>query len=272
MPSVDPRPQSQCSQHFQRQQARRTVNPKTVVSAFNTWAFKREQPSDVALLHAQVEAAIADQRAIEFVLYWGKGPRNAVAKADIECLDYLQALAERINAVYSQGAQVCLIFTDTHASLNGHLPVAMDGYFGDIEAAGSARGFVNCRLGALVEAARAAGVGPASGDRSADTLEQLTRSAARWYRGGADPAAGAVAYYDMNMIEKRAVQQQFPGAVFITFNGSEFRELFPDQLPVFYMYSLRKGFGVKPWFLDEELRPHVLPPLRGHITTRDAVG
>jgi hypothetical protein len=51
------------------------------------------------------------------------------------------------------------------------------------------------------------------------------------------------------MIEKRAVEFAFPRSIFITFNGSEFRSLLPKSLPIFYMYSLRRGVSVKPWFL-----------------------
>jgi hypothetical protein len=51
------------------------------------------------------------------------------------------------------------------------------------------------------------------------------------------------------MIEKRAVEFAFPRAIFVTFNGSEYRCLFPEHMPIFYMYSLRRGMGVKPWFL-----------------------
>jgi len=58
-----------------------------------------------------------------------------------------------------------------------------------------------------------------------------------------------VTYYRMNMVEKRAVEIAFPRSIFVTFNGSEFRCLFPEQLPIFYMYSLRRGVSVKPWFL-----------------------
>jgi hypothetical protein len=54
------------------------------------------------------------------------------------------------------------------------------------------------------------------------------------------------------MLEKRAVELAFPNAVFITFNGSEFRCLFPDRMPIFYMYSLKRGVAVKPWFLPDE--------------------
>ena len=54
------------------------------------------------------------------------------------------------------------------------------------------------------------------------------------------------------MVEKRAVELAFPNSIFVTFSPSEFRYLFPDTLPIFYMYSLRRGTGVKPWFLKED--------------------
>jgi hypothetical protein len=51
------------------------------------------------------------------------------------------------------------------------------------------------------------------------------------------------------MIERRAVELAFPSSIFVTFNGSELRSLFPDNLPIFYMYSVRRGISSKPWFL-----------------------
>jgi hypothetical protein len=56
----------------------------------------------------------------------------------------------------------------------------------------------------------------------------------------------------MNLIEQRVVERAFAGSIFITFNGSDLRKLFPRQLPIFYMYSLRRGFSVKPWFMSCE--------------------
>jgi hypothetical protein len=73
--------------------------------------------------------------------------------------------------------------------------------------------------------------------------------AAKWYRGDRAPEEAAVTYFRMNMVEKRAVEVAFPRSIFVTFNGSEFRCLFPERLPIFYMYSLRRGVSIKPWFL-----------------------
>jgi L-tyrosine isonitrile synthase len=38
----------------------------------------------------------------------------------------------------------------------------------------------------------------------------------------------------------------------ITFNTSALRALLPLHLPVFYMYSMRRGLSVKPWFVSPE--------------------
>src|SRR5262245_45098592 len=71
----------------------------------------------------------------------------------------------------------------------------------------------------------------------AHTLARLTASARKWYRGPGTPEHGALIYHRMNMIERSAVELAFPSSIFITFNGSELRELFPEHLPIFYMYS-----------------------------------
>ena len=54
------------------------ASAQKVVQTFNTWAFKREQPSDLALLESVAARAIERGSPLEFVLYWGKGPRSLI--------------------------------------------------------------------------------------------------------------------------------------------------------------------------------------------------
>lgn len=258
-----------CPNNARKQKTRSAPDPAKVISSFNTWAFKREQPSDAALMTSIVQTSITQKAPIEFVLYWGKGPRSSLAAPDVQCLDYLAAFAEKLSAAYSPGTRLTLIFTDTHAALNGHTHGHAQQYFDEVAEAAALRGFAGCKLGDLVEKFKHTGKHAHDTPRPAATLSNLTRSASRWYRGAGDAEAGARAYYDMNMIEKRVIEAAFPQSIFITFNGSELRELFPDRLPIFYMYSLRKGFGVKPWFLDSEgAVPPELPLLAGKVAAR----
>jgi hypothetical protein len=232
------------------------VIPEKVLQSFNTWAFKREQPADPQLMLQIISESIALGTPIPFVLYWGKGPRCKLDTPDVECLDYLTALTRRVQKAYAPGAGVRLIFTDTHAELNGHPLQSIHEYFGTVAADARQRGFESCWLGELVRAAQATPA-PCNDDMPEETLRRLSACAAKWYRGDGTPEQGAAKYFQMNMTEKRAVELAFPRAIFITFNGSEYRNLFPERLPIFYMYSLRRGVSIKPWFLPTVAAPSI---------------
>jgi L-tyrosine isonitrile synthase len=227
------------------------------MQAFNTWAFKREQPSDPKMLLAAVARSVLRSEPVPFVMYWGKGPRCRIDAPDIACLDHLAAFAQRIGAVYEPGAAIKLILTDTHAQLNGHLPRAISRYFADIDLGARQHGFETCWLGDLTRAAGPQAESDPAGDAvlTSEMLAHLAKSAMKWYRGEGTAEDGARTYYRMNMVERRAVEIAFPDAVFMTFNGSNARWLFPNSMPIFYMYSLRRGFSVKPWFLPAEAMP-----------------
>jgi hypothetical protein len=235
--------------------------PEKVLQTFNTWAFKREQPDSIASLHHVIADAVRHARPVPFVLYWGKGPRCELAEPDTACLDYLAQLGARVRQVYAPGVSFKLIFTDTHANLNGHAPEAIESYFNAVEQAARGRGFDGCWLSELVFAAEDAGAIDVTEEHIPDeVMEKLGACAAKWFRGEGTVEEGAVRYLQMNMIEKRSVQFAFPHSIFITFNGSEFRSLFPDRMPIFYMYSLRRGTSVKPWFLPAPKEPVLEPP------------
>lgn len=231
-------------------QTKATVSAETVLRSFNTWAFKREQPADPQLMLRMISELIALEEPISFVLYWGKGPRGRLGEPDIECLEYLGALARRVHEAYKPGALFKLIFTDTHAELNGHAPHSVREYFAEVAAHARGRGFEACFLSELTRSAEAvANFAPDHETVPEETLQRLSTCARKWYRGDGTAGQGALKYYQMNMIEKRAVELAFPRSIFVTFNGSDLRSLFPERLPIFYMYSLRRGFSVKPWFL-----------------------
>jgi hypothetical protein len=213
------------------------VAAEKVLQTFNTWAFKREQPDNPLLMLQLIAHAIAVGEPIPFVLYWGKGPRNAIDAPDVECLDYIASLARRVGQTYPPGAAVNLIFTDTHAELNGHSLQSIRAYFAEVETCARELGFAHCWMSDLTHAA-----GPARIDLlddsspEGDILERLATSAAKWYHGRESPERAALIYYKLNMIEKRAVEIAFPQSIFITFNGGKLRCLFPKRLPIFYMY------------------------------------
>jgi len=227
-----------------------TPSSDALIQTFNSWAFKREHPDNVERLRSLAHEAIAQHRPLGFVLYWGRGPREGFAPPERQCLDYLSQLARRVASLHAPGADVTIIFTDTHAMLNGYGETSTRRYFAEIEREATKRDFKCCYLSDVVAWAEdRIDAERAEEAPSAEILSQLTVSAAKWYRGEGEYEDGARRYYKSNMIEKQAVEAVFKESVFVTFNGSEHRALFPDRMPIFFMYSIRRGVSVKPWFM-----------------------
>lgn len=244
----------QCPErHTDEAPRKSTIAAEKILRSFNTWAFKREQPSNLPLMLELISAAIARAEPVSFVLYWGKGPRCTKAEPDLVCLDYLAKLAQRVHEKHKPGAAIKLIFTDTHATLNGHSPDSIQQYFSMIEEEARKRNFGSSFLSRLTkdEQSNNAIERPHT-IIPLDMVHKLSASAKKWFHGDGTPEAAALKYYHMNMDEKRAVEFAFPQSIFITFNGSDLRDLFPTNLPIFYMYSLRRGTSVKPWFMQDE--------------------
>ena len=226
---------------------------RNVLSSFNTWSFKREQPTEPDLLLKTIELHVTRGTPVELVLYWGKGPRSRIAPPDVACLDFLATMRARIEGQYAQGTATTLTLTDTPARLNGHAEQAINAYFRDVSEAAWQRGMATVRLSRLVADVNEEEVDIP--EIEPQLLQDLRDSAEKWFRGDADSERGAREYFHMNMIERAAIERHFPRAIFLTFNGRQVRQLFPQQMPVFYMYSLRRGQSVKPWFLDANGAP-----------------
>jgi L-tyrosine isonitrile synthase len=129
----------------------------------------------------------------------------------------------------------------------------MRAYFAEVDFSTRQRGFASCWMSELTRAQAHVADERCDDMVPEDMLRRLAASASKWYRGHGTAEQGALSYYQMNMIERRAVELAFPRSIFVTFNGSEFRGLFPQRLPIFYMYSLRRGVSVKPWFLSTDV-------------------
>ena len=234
-----------------------------VLKSFNTWAYKREQPSDLSHLRETIYLAIERQQTLGFVLYWGKGPRLKPADPERQCFAYLAGMRDRIAKASPRPVLVTLLATDTHARLNGYPESEIDGYYDAVKTEAWALGFDVRRLSSLLTDHSQAIVAE---EPEAGLIDALTSSAAKWYRGDLSPLSAARTYFAMNMTEKRAVGAAYRSSIFVTFNSSKLRQLFPTELPIYYMYSMRKGIAVKPWFMpsrDDRSRADEVSPLMG---------
>ncbi len=255
----------------------RAVTPEQILRSFSTRAFKREKPDRPELMLQCIAEAQARQAPIPFVQYWGKGLRPKLAVPEFTCLDFLDSMMSRIVDIYEPGAEFTLVFTDTHAALNGHSQASIHSYFQDLVLATHGRRFKICLLGELVSAA---GLQPEEKPEPQlpppELLAELRVSAAKWFKGEGSADEGAIRYFQANMLERKVMERAFPRSIFVTFNGSQLKSFFPDNLPIFYMFSLRHGITDKPWFLPPDYAGRKPPlneqssaPFRPASETRD---
>jgi hypothetical protein len=235
----------------------RFPTPESVLKSFNTRAFKREQPDKPELMLQLASEAISRNAPLSFVMYWGKGPRAHLGAPEMTCLDFIASMTARVRQCHASGARLSLVFTDTHAEINGHSSQSIEAYFEELSGSARHRGFDTHRLSELVHNRDF----PAEPEAVADSVPEelfaaLCASAAKWFRGEGTSEQGALLYYRANMVEKKVIERAFPRSIFVTFNGSEMQPLFPDALPIFYMYSLRHGVCAKPWFLPSDFIYH----------------
>lgn len=230
---------------------KRAVTPEQILKAFGTRAFKREKPDKPELMLQIIAEAHARQAPIPFVMYWGKGLRPKLATPEFACLDYLDAMMARIVDVYEPGAEFTLVFTDTHAALNGHTKESIQSYYEDLVLAARRRFKIHL-LSDLIDASGLRADGTERQLPPPELLAELRVSAAKWFKGEGSADEGAVRYFQANMLERKVMERAFPRSIFVTFNGSQLNSLFPEGLPIFYMFSLRHGITDKPWFLPPD--------------------
>ncbi|MGL3111852.1 hypothetical protein [Bradyrhizobium sp. BR 1432] len=125
-----------------------------------------------------------------------------------------------------------MIFTDTHAELNGHSSQNIRQYFDEVADGACERGFESCWLGDLTKAAETDNTSPLIDETVPEpTFQRLLASAMKWYRGNGSCEEGALEYYRMNMVEKRAVEHAFPELNFHHLQWERISRTFPKNLP-----------------------------------------
>lgn len=232
---------------------------QAVTAALTARRFRRNPAYDEAGLMAAVDAALLSDGTLNFLMFWGCGPRRTAAAPDRAAVDALGDLLAAAEAAAPVRARAHVICTDLHATNNGHSESHFLTYFSEIRslAAGLETTFelesAVWRRGGLTKAAVSA-------------LEQEPAFQARWqefrlrdrfiqqasrHSGLADKTAAARHYYATCLLERDVLKSLFGGSVFLTYNGPEFNECFPD-LPTLYVYPGPRGRNDKPWFVDVE--------------------
>ena len=229
-----------------------------IIQSFCTRKHKREQPDNLWLLGQFLQNKIHQQKPIEFVMYRGIGERTTISNNEITWIKHLTSMLDRVRSVYDSWTIIHIVFTDTHGMMNNYSHEHIYWYYESLKNyIASQTWYTTQKLSSLREKS------PTPNDKtipkkeesiSSELLQELIRWAKRHYQtqhiSDTEVNRESIArnYYSINQYEKRIIENYFSESIFLTYNNSNHRSLFPDSLPIFYMYSLKKWYAEKPRF------------------------
>lgn len=222
-----------------------------VLNSFNTWRFKSEQPKDKEAFLNIISNCINEDKPIKFALYWGKGDRNIAGVNEKAAFKYLSDFFNTLKKEYPKGSEVSIIFTDTHAKLNGYSNQTINEYYSSISKMTEADNFKTVLLSDLIGSSPDKPLITESEYKISDALFKKLKIACQKHdKSGRNIEEGAKLYFQQTQIENKIITQKYHDNIFLTYNSSDYNEVLPTSLPIFYMNSIRKGIKIKPWFMD----------------------
>lgn len=224
-----------------------------ILERFNTHRFKREQPHTKEALLGAIEYFVGLGKPIEFVMYWGKGDRDSIAGPEKEAIGLLLEMKNEIQSAYKKGAHITFIFTDTHAQLNGYALQGISSYYESLADCAGQSGITLEKMSSITPFyEKLLEEQVATVELSSDFAAILAAASEKHYKNS-HSEFGAKMYYLQNQLERIAIEDKYPKSIFLTYNNSDWNPILPNKLPIFYMHSLRKGIGIKPWFAEKNL-------------------
>ncbi len=238
---------------------------EAVLSSFNTWKFKSEKPDP--RIRDIVETCVADNRPIPFSMYWGKGEWDEAAEPEHAALRFLRSFRKKIHNInladtdrpdYGKSTTLKVIFTDTHAVLNGYEEQRIQAYFDSVR--GAMLRIMDSMDSETVNMSDITGEinpeqmkGKSTHDQIPMDIQQALLIASRKHSRDkdSDPWTSAQEYFALNKLEIPAVEKHCAGSIFLTYNSRKWNALLPTQLPIFYMHAVNDEATkkkIKPWF------------------------
>lgn len=237
----------------------KVINPLVQIDRFceaanNAGVLKAKiGPTSGAVLRLRDQCISGDPA--ELIIYWGAFyPRTDLneERAFTAMLEHFREIVERTLGI---PCEVNVLFTDTHAEINGVSEEQFDAYYIDCMRLLPTSGWTSERLSTLVGTATTPANWPTDDLSSAYSrvLELLSRQAEAL--PGARERASVLArqYFRQNLIESGLVSKRWPAGVFLNTGLPELSVILPG-LPKLHVFSGPGNSVRKPWFISEATR------------------
>ena len=233
-------------------QARRTA-AAIFPELFRPFSAERYNPGSIA--EKRVAKLIAQEKPLEFVLFWGGGAKPKPNGADEKLLETVEGLNQAVQFEHDAGAHTTIIIADLHTRYNGYENA--EEYFAGIETQATAVGIDTVRLSSLYDQW---GIklphanDPISPDaektwklwvdeNQSDRRDALIGQAARYNISGGSAEAAAFNYTLMRHTENPHLAATFSDAVLLVPGNKNVGVItLPEDMPHLYLRNQ------PPWF------------------------
>jgi hypothetical protein len=223
------------------------------------------------------ERLIQSKKIIRFVKYWGASDKKYADKFDYEALFHLFGFLRIVEKQYKIEVHLTLIFTDTHAMLNGYIPENYKNYNREIGKILNDFNYshvlmsevltpfakshnlkdTNELIKSVIQQSKNSNIPQAI--KNDESFEVLKKSASKHALRFKDKSKykefhleseeqAAYSYILLNRIERQYVEKNFFQSVFLTYTSDIEKELIAPDLPTLQIYSIHKGLRCRPWF------------------------
>lgn len=252
-------------------------NAKTI-SSFLAGRKKEDRQKQLAELEKYVqERLIKNKNKIRFVMYWGASDKRYPDKYDFDALFHLFGFLRIVEKHYKIDVHLTLIFTDTHANLNGYHTENYKNYHREIRKILNDFNYSHLLMSeVLTPFAKSHNLKDTNdliksvikqsinnkipdiiiNDKSFEVLKRSAEKHAQRFRNiniykdlcFNSIEQSAYAYILLNRIERQYVEKNFFQSVFLTYTSDIEKELIAPNLPTIQVYSIHKGLSCRPWF------------------------
>lgn len=186
---------------------------------------------------------------VRLLIYWGCYSRDVAGAAESNLVAYVEAIRSAISDNGPSQCQVHVIFTDTHAQLNGTSDERIQSYLR------SSRYLIERQFWSMDILSDLVSYSPRQTDKNYNTffereIDILVQQSERVH-GAKLGRSKAYEYLASNITEAGYILERFPSALFLHAGVSELNFLLPS-LPKLYVFTGAGRVTKKPWFLPEK--------------------
>ena len=252
-------------------------NAKTI-SSFLAGKKREVRQKQVAELEKYVqERLIKSKNIIRFVQYWGASDKKYPDKYDFDALFHLFGFLRIVEKHYKIEVHLTLIFTDTHAILNGYNTENYKNYHREIRKILNEFNYSHVLMSEVLTPFAKSHNLKDTNDLIKSVIKQainnkipeliMNDESFEVLKKSADKHSlrftnkniykdlcfnsieqSAYAYILLNRIERQYVEKNFFQSVFLTYTSDIEMELIAPNLPSIQIYSIHKGLRCRPWF------------------------